>query len=157
MKVKTQAHLTKCFQTHWRHGYSISLCEFHHTSEDNFQQIKVGDGPWVNWRLAVVIKLFVDADGLTCVVEIHTSTSTTNQPIAKLFPLEVNSPTESTNCVSQGPRQTPVEETESAQSKNQNHAVRRWTLRQSAVKARTLMSGWAQTLCVPLEDVETKL
>ena len=113
----------KCFHSHWRHEYLTSLHEFHRTSGNNHQHIKVcdivsvhDDGPRVTWHLAVVIKLLVGHDGLTQAVEIHTSTGTTNQPIAKLFPLKVNSPTESTQSASQGPKQMPTEETELIQA-----------------------------------------
>jgi len=165
MKAKTQAHLMKCFQSRWRHEYLTSLREFHRTSGNNHQQIKVGDivtvhddGPRVNWRLAVVTKLLVGGDGLTRAAEIRTSTGTTNRPISKLFPLEVNSPTESIRCVPQGANQNPVEETASTQtSMEATESVSRRPLRHSAVKAKALMSDWAQTLCAPPEDVETEL
>ena len=55
------------------------------------------NGPRVNWRLAVMTKLLVGGDGLTHAVEIRTSTGTTNRPITKLYPLEVNSSTDLTD------------------------------------------------------------
>ena len=42
-KAKAQAHLMKCFQSCWTHEYLTSLREFHHTSGNNCQFIKVGD------------------------------------------------------------------------------------------------------------------
>ena len=137
--TKTQAHLLKSFQTHWRHEYLTSLREYHRSSGQNSQQIKVGDvvsvhdeGPRVNWRLAVITKLLVGGDGLIHAAEIRTSTGTTNRPIAKLFPLEVNSTTDSIQHVLE-PQKRPAEETRPGSTR---------PLRQSARRATDKMSKW---------------
>ena len=153
-KAKAQAHLMKCFQSRWTHEYLTSLREFHRTSGDNQQYIKVGDivlvhddGPRVTWRLAVVTKLLVGNDGFIRAAEIRTSTGNTNRPVSKLFPLEVNSPTESPQSMSEGPRKAPPVETELTATSTE--AVNRRPLRQAASKAKILMSDWTQTLRAP--------
>ena len=148
-QTKTQAHLLKSFQTRWRHKYLTSLREYHRSSGLNSQQIKVGDvvsvhdeGPRVNWRLAVitkVTKLLVGRDGLIRAAEIRTSTGTTNRPIAKLFPLEVNSTTDSIQHVLE-PQRRPAQETRPGSTR---------PLRQSARRATDKMSKWIETLRAP--------
>ena len=103
-QARIQAHLLKSFQSRWAHEYLTSLREYHRTSGHNSQTISVGDivlihddGPRVNWRLAIVTKLLTGGDGLTHAAEIQTSTGTTNRPIAKLYPLEVNHNTDTVN------------------------------------------------------------
>ena len=80
-QAKAQAHLIRNFQTRWRHEYLTSLHEFHRTSGNNSQQIKVGDivlmhdeGPRINLRLAVIKELVVGGDGLVRLADIQTST-----------------------------------------------------------------------------------
>ena len=153
-KAKAQAHLMKCFQSRWRHEYLTSLREFHRISGNNWQYIKVGDivsvhddGPRVTWHLAVVTKLLVGNDGFIHAAKIRTSTGNTNRPVSKLFPLEVNSPTESPQSMPEGPRKAPPVETELTATSTE--AVNRRPLRQAAAKAKTLMSDWVQTLCAP--------
>ena len=101
-KARTQGHLLKSFQSRWKYEYLTSLREYHRASGHNSQHIKVGDvvlihddGPRINWRLAVVTKLLIGGDNLTRAAETQTSTGTTNRPTTKLYPLEVNSSTES--------------------------------------------------------------
>lgn len=105
------------FQSRWIHEYLTSLRKYHHASGHNFQHIKVGDvvslhddGPRVNWRLTVVTRLLVGGDGLTRAAEIRTSTGTTNRPITKLYPLEVNSSTIPSNGTPREPEKTTSEE-----------------------------------------------
>jgi len=140
----------KCFQSRWRHKYLTSLYEFHCTSPTNQGNIVSvhDDGLRINQSLTVVTRLLVGSYGITSTAEICTSMDTTNWPIAKLSPLEVNSPTKSN--ASQRPNQTPAEVTASTQT------VLDETESVSAVKAKALMSDWAQTLCAPLGDVETE-
>ena len=49
----------------------------------------------MNWRMAVV-ELSVGGDGLVHAANIRTSSRKTNRPITKLYPLEINSPSEAT-------------------------------------------------------------
>ena len=154
-QVKIQAHLLKSFQSRWVHEYLTSLREYHRTSGHNSQQIKVenvvsvhDDGPRVNWRLAIVTKLLVGGDGLTRAAEIRTSTGTTNRPITKLYPLEVNSSTDLTDDV-------PGEQEKAAAGKMQ--PVNQRPMRQSARRAVERISEWTSALRAPPEDVETDL
>ena len=144
-QTKTQAHLLKSFQTRWRHEYLTSLREYHRSSGQNSQQIKVDvvsvhdEGPRVNWRLAVITKLLVGRDGLIRAAEIRTSTGTTNRPIAKPFPLEVNSTTDSIQHVLE-PQRRPAQETRPGSTR---------PLRQSARRKTDKMSKWIETLRAP--------
>ena len=106
------------------------------------------DGPRVNWRLAIVTKLLVGGDGLTRAAEIRTSTGTTNRPITKLYPLEVNSSTDLTDDV-------PGEQEKAAAGKMQ--PVNQRPMRQSARRAVERISEWTSALRAPPEDVETDL
>jgi len=53
------------------------------------------DSPRISWKMAM-IELIVGADGIVHVANIRTSNGKTNRTITKLYPLEVNSPTEFT-------------------------------------------------------------
>ena len=153
-QARIQAHLLKSFQSRWAHEYLTSLREYHRTSGHNSQTISVGDivlihddGPRVNWRLAIVTKLLTGGDGLTRAAEIRTSTGTTNRPIAKLYPLEVNDDTGTVNDEPGKTKENPTDTT---------LPVRR-PIRQSAKRAVEQISEWAQTLRAPPEDVEITL
>ena len=55
------------------------------------------DAPGAGWKLAVVEKLITGSDGVTRAAEIHTARGTTNRPIVRLIPLEVNEQSETRN------------------------------------------------------------
>jgi len=72
------------------------LREFHRTSGSNVQTVKRGalvlvhdDTPRISWRLSVIEDIITGKDGLVRAAKIRTSTSKTNHPITKLYPLEV--------------------------------------------------------------------
>jgi len=116
------------------------------TTGQNLQQIKIWDvilvhdkRPHVNWILAVITKLLVGRDGLIRAAEICTNTGTMNQPINKLFPLEINSTSE---YIQHEPEpQAEVTRPSSTQP-----------LRQSAIKATDKMSKWIEIFRAPPED-----
>ena len=101
--AKFQSLLLTHFATRWKHEYLTSLREFHHTLGNNSQNIKVGDvvlvhdeSPRIRWKMAVVKELTIGRDGLIRAANIRTSNGKTNWPMVKLYPLEVNSPSEVT-------------------------------------------------------------
>jgi len=86
--------LSDHFATCWKHEYLTFLREFHHTSGNNNQEIKVGDvvlvhddSPRISQKMAVIGELILGADGFVRVANICTSNGKTNRPITKLYPL----------------------------------------------------------------------
>ena len=66
--AKFQSLLLTHFSTHWKHEYLTSLREFHCTSGNNKQEIKVGDvvyddRPRISWKMAVGEELITGGDG----------------------------------------------------------------------------------------------
>ena len=96
--AKRQSQLIQHFQSRWKREYLTSLREYHRSSgRGNKEVIKVGDiviihddAPRAGWKLAVVEKLITGSDGMTRAAEIRTARGTTNRPIVRLIPLEVN-------------------------------------------------------------------
>ena len=74
-----------------------SLRQFHQTSGDNNQTIRVGDvvqiydeSPRTQWKLGTIVELLTGNDGLTRAATLRTSSGLiTSRPIEKLYPLEV--------------------------------------------------------------------
>ena len=150
-RAKTQAHLIRNFQTRWRHEYLTSLREFHRASGNNLQQVKVGDvvlihgeGPRINWKLAVIHQVVKGKDGLIRAAEVRTANGTTNRPIAKLYPLEVTA-----NDVS-----SLSDNKVSPQLTTSEQVRARPVPRDAASKARQQLSEWCKILRCPPEDVE---
>ena len=150
-RAKIQALMLKHFWTRWRLEYLTTLREFHKTTGNNIQQVKVGDvvlvhddTPRVNWKYAVIEGVIRGNDGLIRVANIRTSTGKTNQPITKLYPLEVTSTSEFHSVVESA---SPSSQQANAEQPN----VR--SLRKAAVRARERVSEWASILRVPPEDV----
>ena len=76
--------------------YLTALREFHRTTGSNTQTMKVGDIVLIHddtirvqWKLAIIEGVNKEADGFICSATVRTSTGRTNQPIVKLYPLEV--------------------------------------------------------------------
>ena len=95
-KAKRVTLLIQHFWQRWRHEYLTSLREFHKSSEINTESVKVGhvvlihdDSPRVNWKLALVTSINRGCDGLVRSVSLRTANGTTNRPITRLHPLEV--------------------------------------------------------------------
>ena len=68
----------------------------HKVTGCNTQAVKVGDivlihddTPRVQWKLAVIEQVNKGADGLICSANVRTSTERTNQPIVRLYLLEI--------------------------------------------------------------------
>ena len=102
-QARRRNKLLQHFSNRWRQEYLASLLEFHKVSGKNEVEIKVGDvvqvhddTKRVNWRLATVERLIKGKDGLVRAADIKTSTGYTNQPITKLYPLEVTPTTHNT-------------------------------------------------------------
>jgi hypothetical protein len=94
---KLQSHFWK----RWSQEYLSALREQDRLSGKGIthNQINVGDVvliedknvPRLKWHMAVVEELIQGHDGLIRSVNVKTKTGTTSRPIAKLYPLEVNS------------------------------------------------------------------
>ena len=160
-RAKIQALMLKHFWTRWRLEYLTTLREFHKTTGNNIQQVKVGDvvlvhddTPRVNWKYAVIEGVISGNDGLIRAANIHTSTGKTNRPITKLYPLEVTSTSEFHSVIADIDSSDSAKESASPSSQQANAEqpnVR--SLRKAAVRARERVSEWASILRVPLEDV----
>ena len=96
-QAKMQAAIIQDFQKRWCHKYLTLLREFHHASGKNQQTLQKGDVviihddvPFVMWKLAIIEDLICGNDGLVRAAIVCTANKTTNRPITKLYPLELN-------------------------------------------------------------------
>ena len=121
-RAKTQALILKHFWKRWKLEYLTSLWEFHKTTGNNIEQVRIGDvvlvhddAPRINWQLAVIEDVTRGSDGLIRAANIRTKSGRTNRPIARLYPLEVCS-TETlklTPTIPQPSNSPPEEQTQS--------------------------------------------
>ena len=95
-RARAQGHLISQLRERWRHKYLTPLRQFHQTSGDNNQTIRVGDvqiydeSPRNQWKLGTIVELPTGNDGLTRAATLRTSSGLiTSRPIVKLYPLEV--------------------------------------------------------------------
>ena len=95
-KAERLALLIQHFWKYWRHEYLTSLREFHKRSGVNTESVKVGDvvlihddSPRVTWKVALVTSIKRGYDGLAYSVNVRTANGTTNHPITRLHPLEI--------------------------------------------------------------------
>ena len=97
-RARFQTQLINHFRERWRHEYLTSLRQYHQTTGNNKQTIKVGDvvqiydeTPRLQWKLATIQELITGNDGYTRAATIRTCSGLiTSRPITKLYPLEVN-------------------------------------------------------------------
>ena len=160
-RAKVQALMLKHFWTHWKSEYLTTLREFHKTTGNNIQQVKVGevvlihdDAPRVNWKHAVIEGVIRGNDGLIRAANIRTSTGKTTRPITKLYPLEVTSINESdsmTSDVDSSGDLTRDSDPPFSHSNTEQPSVK--SMRKAAVKARERVSEWTSILRAPPEDV----
>ena len=99
-RMKMQALKLQHFESRWKREYLTYLREFHKSTGNNDQSVRVGDvvlvqsdNPRVQWRMAVIESLIKGSDGLARAVNIRTSNGRTNRPITKLYPLEITATT----------------------------------------------------------------
>ena len=96
-RARFQTQLINHFRERWRHEYLTSLRQYHQTTGNNKQTIKVGDvvqiydeTPRLQWKLATIQELITGNDGYTRAAMIRTCSGLiTSRPITKLYPLEV--------------------------------------------------------------------
>ena len=153
--------MLKHFWTRWKSEYLTTLREFHKTTGNNIQRVKVGDvvlihddTPRVNWKYAVIEGVIRGNDGLIRAVNIRTSTGKTTRPITKLYPLEVTSINESdsmTSDVDSSGDLTRDSVPPFSHSNTEQPSVK--SMRKAAVKARERVSEWTSILRAPPEDV----
>ncbi len=96
-RAKNQRLLIQSFWKRWKTDYLTSLREFHRTTGNDQQTIRLGDivqihddSPRVNWKIGMVSDVIRGNDGLIRSAIITTKTGKTSRPIVKLYPLEVN-------------------------------------------------------------------
>lgn len=161
-RAKTLAVVLQDFQKRWRHDYLTSLREFHRSSGDTHQVIKKGDVviihddvPRMMWKIAVVNDLVIGGDGLVRAATLRTANGTTNRPITKLYPLELND-SESADVVEK--QECPADDTEKQECPTStttvNSPAETRPKRRSAKTATVRMKEWARVLAAaPPEDV----
>ena len=155
-ELKVLAVVLQDFQKRWRHDYLTSLREFHRSSGDTRQVIKKGDvviihddTPRTRWKIAVVNDLVTGGDGLVRAATLRTANGTTNRPITKLYPLELNETEPLADIENQEERSTtPVNLPDSP--------VGTRPQRMSARKATVRMKEWARVLAAPEDVAETE-
>ena len=160
-RAKVQAQLLKHFWLRWKREYLTSLREFHNTTGNNVQKVKVGDvvlvhddTPKVNWKLAVIQQVIKGKDGLIRAANIRTANGITNRPITKLYPLEVTaSDVKSFSDANSDSVASSVSE-ESPHSTTSEEVSTRPVTRDAATRARQRLSEWCNILRGPPEDVE---
>ena len=161
-RAKIQALMLKHFWTRWRLEYLTALREFHKTTGNNIQQVKVGDvvlvhddTPRVNWKYAIIEGVIRGNDGLIRAANIRTSTGKTTRPITKLYPLEVTSTSEYHSVIADidSSRDSAMESALSSSQQANAEQTNVRSLRKAAVRARERVSEWASTLRAPPEDV----
>ena len=154
-RVKILALILQDIRKRWRHDYLTSLREFHRTSGTTNQVIQKGDvviihddTPRTMWKIAVVKDLVTGGDGLVRAATLRTANGTTNRPITKLYPLELNETESLTDIETK-------EEHSSTDSVNLSEsAVDTRPQRRSAQRATIQMKKWARVLAAaPPEDV----
>ena len=152
-RAKLEAAVLNDFQKRWRHEYLTSLRDYHKASGNNQQSVKKGDVvvvhddiPRTTWKMAVIEDLIMGGDGLVRAATIRTSTGTTNRPITKLYPLELNTADEVSLGVKKGPT---VELDDSVDSEGETIRPQR----ASARKATDQVKEWIRILSAPPEDV----
>ncbi|XP_060574452.1 uncharacterized protein LOC132732105 [Ruditapes philippinarum] len=95
-QASIQAQIISHVRDRWCHEYMTSLRQYHKTTGNNSQTIKVGDVVIIHdetlktqWKLGTFKQLITSKDGVTRAAMVRTSNGhTTSRPIVKLFPLE---------------------------------------------------------------------
>ena len=154
-RAKMQAVILKQFWKRWKLEYLTSLREFHKTTGNNTQQVRIGDVvlvhddvPRINWQLAVIEDVVRGSDGLIRAAYIRTKNVRTNRPIARLYPLEV--------CHTEGlmvPEDPEMKDPDQEVLQEQPESVVRAT-RKTAIRACDKLRDWMEMLRAPPEDVE---
>ena len=101
------------------------------------------EGPRSSWKLAVIEDLIRGGDGLVRVAHSRTSTGYTNQPVSKLYPLEVTASPSVPRIASQN---CPEQQCTVVTSTRPRRAA--------ATDAMGRISEWARHVCAPPEGVE---
>ena len=99
------------------------------------------DNPRVNWKLALVTSINRGRDGLVRSVNLRTANGTTNHPITRLHPLEVQA--KEIQCHKDKERPT-----------IQTPTPLRGPQRDAARRAIRRIADWAKDICVAPEDVQ---
>ena len=153
-RIQRQEVLLQHFQNRWRREYLTALRESHKGGGVKDQAVKVGDivlvhddVPRSRWQLAIIEELIKGLDGFTRAAKIRTKSGKTNRPIAKLYPLEVNS---TSGTATTTDNVIPDDQVSSDVSTTNCPRVSR----AAALKARERIKDWTNTLSVAPEDVK---
>ena len=95
-QARVQTSVVNHLRDKWRHKYLTSLSQYHKTTGQNDQSIKVGDVVLIHdethrtkWKMGTIEKLMTGRDDLTLSALVRTGNGqSTTRPIAKLYPLE---------------------------------------------------------------------
>ena len=146
-RMKMQALKLQHFESRWKREYLTYLREFHKSTGNNDQSVRVGDvvlvqsdNSRVQWRMAVIESLIKGSDGLVRAVNIRTSNGRTNRPITKLYPLEITATTKKADP--------------SAVKTIDDAKIPKRPKRKAAQQASQRISNWIDALSGPPEDVE---
>ena len=153
-RIQRREVLLQHFQNRWRREYLTALRESHKGGGVKDQAVKVGDivlvhddVPRSRWQLAIIEELIKGLDGFTRAAKIRTKSGKTNRPIAKLYPLEVNS---TSGTATTTDNVIPDDQVSSDVSTTNCPRVSR----AAALKARERIKDWTNTLSVAPEDVK---
>ena len=125
------------------------------------QTIKVGDvvlihddSPRFRWKMAVIENLIKGKDEYVRAAEVRTSSGRTNQPINRLYPLEISC--ERDDVVDAGTIKNEDDDQQCADDIDEHSTLMgERPIRSSAAKARLNISRWSkEILCPAPEDVE---
>jgi len=109
------------------------------------------DGPRSRWQLAVIEELIEGLDGGIRAAKIRTANGKTNRSVTKLFPLEVNDVSETSEKTVDD--NTDKRKDDEDTSGNASKGIGEKLTRKAAARARQCIKGWTDVLSVALEDV----
>jgi len=155
-RARAQAIVVRHFWTRWKREYLTALRETHKVTGNNEQRVRIGDivlvhddTPRIKWKLAVIERLMKRADGLVRSADIRTTTGKTNQPIARLYPLEVTA----SGTVRDAPQANSAELSSSATNDSDEPTLPTRPVRNAAKRGREQVKQWITSLRCPPEDV----
>ena len=148
--AKIPSILLQHFVSRWKHEYLTSLREFYHPSGTSGQRINVGDVvllhddcPRISWKMAVVEGLVKGGDGLVRSVNIQTKNGATNQPVSKLYPLELS------EHVSNASEYSGSQEHCTTANRSDVSSTNHRPHRSAAQRARQRLAEWTEIICAP--------
>ena len=138
------------FWNHWKTEYLTLLRETHIANGTNKNTVKVDDVvivhddniPRTKWRLAIVTELQQGHDGFVRSARIQTTNGITSRPIFKLYPLEVNIESTTSNNDSNDTQSTDGKAVNSSYSTTEELQKSTRPHRDAASKAKFRVKEW---------------